>query len=147
MNAERATESKTSQQLVRRGKWMTLTKNKWFELFELRLNDNESLVHVAFLQLDAQLGIGVAMEVGVASHFRGFEYFSVVDIEKQNLLKKVDEDSIKSLQPLLPEDPETSGYFLVRFLHEKIDDSNHVFESRLMAQLSKQSDREKAKGK
>ena len=56
-------------------KWRRFGSNEWYEIYELRLSENQSLICLAIHKSDAQLGIPIAVNIARVAETRGFKFF------------------------------------------------------------------------
>ena len=124
--------------------WRSFARNDYYELFEFPLSKTESIVRSQIAKGDAQLGIGVVMDIAVLADSRGFKYFKPSETPTREELDRTpnhpsDKDAIGS-----------SDLIKIVFLNEKpesADDSVMDVKTWLFLveqRDKKQSDKEKA---
>ena len=109
--------------------WRLVDSNEWYDIFELILTDDESLICTAFHKTDAQLGIGIAFNIAILAGDRKFKYFTFSETS-------LTQNQNRILEPLLPKSLVLESHFLVKYLNFKPEDEDrHVFDAELMARL------------
>ena len=83
--------------------------NEWYDLFELRLLDNKSAVCTAFQKPDAQLGIGITLDIASMANDRNFNFFMIAKAD-------LGEEQMKPLEKMLPDDVVSLSCVQVDFL-------------------------------
>ena len=109
--------------------WRLIDSNEWYDLFELNLTDTESIICSAFHKTDAQLGIGIALNVAILADDRGFRFFRFKETS-------LTDEQARMLEPLLPKDRVLETHSLAEFLNVEPEESHtHVFNAAFMTQL------------
>ena len=109
--------------------WRLVDSNEWYDLFELTLTETESLICTAFHKTDAQLGIGIAINVAVLADDRGFKFFTFNEAS-------LSDDQMTALAPKLPKERVLESYAKIQYLMTEPEKSgNHVFDAEFMTQM------------
>ena len=111
--------------------WRLVDSNEWYDIFELVLTDDESVICTAFHKTDAQLGIGIAFDIATLADDRKFKYFTFSETS-------LTQNQNRILRPLLPKSRVLESHFFVKYLNTKPEHENsHVFDAESMAQLGR----------
>ena len=124
-------QTEANEQETRR-EWKTVVKNESYELAELHLSDTESLVYSMILQPDAQLGIGVGIDLAVVADSRGFNYFRYSRTAP-------DQEQYDSVAHLRRDNHKYSSFLMVEFFKEKpAKEGEFLFDVKMLVSLVQQ---------
>jgi len=136
-NRESNQETKSEEKTAINYQWTKVVENEWYILYELPTSKTQSVLNCTYLQLDAQLGIGIAIDVGVIANSRGFHYFQFSEYESPSI--KISE-SLRELRKLQPSEFKFDGLFTINFLDSEAPDLENVMDVQSMVFLAKQRD-------
>jgi len=111
--------------------WVRFVRNEWYEASELRLDDQRSVIHWKLFKSDPQLGIRLAIDLGVMAEPRGFTHFRINELNPG----VIDAEVFEALEI---EMGENGQLFVVNFFKKKPDRDDEVFEVKQMVALAKQ---------
>ena len=104
----------------REPQWHRFASNEWYELYELKLSENEFLICMAAHKTDAQLGIGISVEIARMANSRGGKFFRAEEIVPTKAQAAL-------VESLLPDGRVLESYAKVEYFATKpIDDENLV---------------------
>ena len=110
--------------------WKSVAKNEWYELLEFRVSKNQSIFNSNFSKSDAQLGIGIAIDIGVLASERGFTHFRVLEATPVEKFPKL-------IEEIQADKKSGDDMQIVEFYAEKPDDSDQVFDAAWATQMAK----------